>query len=78
MDSIRILDLYLFNGVQERSTRHYADDLHSFDEDRGTRDGLNSSAQKSNLDVSNNKKFVIKSMEFNYDEKEGKTKVTIE
>lgn len=72
-----MLDLYLFNGVPERSTRHYADDLHSFDEDRGTRDCLNSTKQNASENSGSGKPFAIKSAEFNFDKKAGRTKVTI-
>lgn len=48
MNSIKMLELYLFEGVPESATRHYADDIHAFDADRGTRDGINEDSQPQN------------------------------
>lgn len=70
-----MLDLYLFNGVHERSTRHFADDLQSFDEDRGTRDGLDSSKKVAQPTV--DPEVVINSLDYEFDEKEGKMRMII-
>ncbi len=63
-----MLDLYLFNGVQERSTRQFADDLHSFDEDRGTRDGLENTEKPAMIGTNSNVDFEINSVQYEFDE----------
>lgn len=40
MESIKNLELYLFEGIPEYATRHYAVDTYAFDLNRETRCGI--------------------------------------
>lgn len=79
MDSIKNLDIFLFEGILENATRHYAPDMHALEVHRGTRLGVSEeqARETGSAQENDNEAFDFEDITYSFDEKLGRMVMNI-